>query len=242
MLNGRLLTINCSILEIGPEFKLLSQIEAKFGLNNINAVVDLNYNLSGTSFVFPPQAGSNVDGITPSAKRESRLCLHASSPRSVPPILKTPTEVTISTSPDVGATFEATGHLIPQIDIGLDALDGIASTDVFLNLDASTDFTVSTTSIASAQPCVSASTDLNVGVGAQGSFFDLFNASVGTSLINKKFPLFQVRARRYYPSHFFFFFLFFPSPESRTEMLREGKFEFDGATRHRDVDQSEASS
>jgi hypothetical protein len=150
--------------------------------------------------------------------------------------------VTISTSPDVGATFEATGHLIPQVDIGLDALGGIASTSVFLNLDASTDFTVSTTSIASAQPCVSASTDLNVGVGAQGSFFDLFNASVGTSLLNKKFPLFQVRARSYRPSLFVCFFLFFPSPEPRTEMLRDGKFEFDGATRHRDVDQFKASS
>ncbi|KAF8472215.1 hypothetical protein DFH94DRAFT_655780 [Russula ochroleuca] len=156
------------ILEVGPEFKLMSQFDAKFGLNNINAAVDLNYNLSGVSFVFPPQAGSNVDGITPGSK-----------------------QVTISTSPDVGATFEATGHLIPQVDIGLSALGGIASTTVFLNLDASADFTVSTTSIASPQPCVNASSDLNVGVGAQGSFFDLFNASVGTSLFDKEFPLFQ---------------------------------------------------
>jgi hypothetical protein len=134
--------------------------------------------------------------------------------RSVPPILIPTTEVTISTSPDVGATFEATGHLIPQVDIGLSALGGIASTTVFLNLDASADFTVSTTSIASPQPCVNASSDLNVGVGAQGSFFDLFNASVGTSLFDKEFPLFQVRARSYHILICFPFYLSFPSPPS----------------------------
>ena len=107
------------------------------------------------------------------------------------------TEVTITTSPlsDIGSTFEATAHLIPQIDVGLNALHGIASTSVFLNLDASADFTASTTSVTNPQPCVTASTDINVGVGAQGSFFSLFDKSVGKSLFDKRFPLFQVRAR-----------------------------------------------
>jgi hypothetical protein len=49
----------------------MSRIDATFGLNNIKAVVDVNYDLSGASFVFPPQEGSNSEGITPSAKRES---------------------------------------------------------------------------------------------------------------------------------------------------------------------------
>ncbi|KAF8502654.1 hypothetical protein F5888DRAFT_1607718 [Russula emetica] len=162
------------ILDLGPEFKLSSRIDATFGLNNIKAVVDVNYDLSGASFVFPPQEGSNSDGITPSAK-----------------------QVTITTGPlaDIGSTFEATAHLIPQIDVGLSALNGIASTSVFLNLDASADFTASTTSVTDPQPCVTASTDINVGVGAQASFFSLFDASVGKSLFDKTFPLFQVRAQ-----------------------------------------------
>ena len=107
------------------------------------------------------------------------------------------TEVTITTGPlaDVGSTFEATAHLIPQIDVGLSALNGIASTSVFLNLDASADFTASTTSVANPQPCVTASSDINVGVGAQGSFFSLFDESVGKSLFDKTFPLFQVRSQ-----------------------------------------------
>jgi len=158
------------ILDLGPEFKLMSRIDATFGLNNIKAVVDVNYDLSGASFVFPPQEGSNSEGITPSAK-----------------------QVTITTDPlaDIGSTFEATAHLIPQIDVGLNALNGIASASVFLNLDASADFTASTTSVTNPQPCVTASADINVGVGAEGSFFSLFDESVDKSLFDKKFPLFQ---------------------------------------------------
>jgi hypothetical protein len=53
----------------------MSHIDAKFELNNIKAVVDVNYDLSGASFVFPPREGSNSEGITPSAKRESCIYL-----------------------------------------------------------------------------------------------------------------------------------------------------------------------
>jgi hypothetical protein len=41
--------------------------------------------------------------------------------------------------------LEATGHLILQVDVGLSVLGGAASTTVFLNLDASVDFTIGTT-------------------------------------------------------------------------------------------------
>jgi hypothetical protein len=75
-------TTDHSILDIGPEFKLLSRIDAKFELNDIKAVVDVNYDLSGASFVFPPQEGSNSDGITPSAKREFCIHLHHCHARS----------------------------------------------------------------------------------------------------------------------------------------------------------------
>ena len=39
----------------------------------MNASVEVNYDLGGASFVFPPQDGSNADGITSSSKRESSL-------------------------------------------------------------------------------------------------------------------------------------------------------------------------
>jgi len=101
--------------------------------------------------------------------------------------------VTFSGNPDVGATFTATGHLIPQLEVGLSALGGVASTSVFVNLDASADFSVATSTASDAQACANANTTLDVGVGAQGSFFNVFDASVRKSLFKANFPLLQVR-------------------------------------------------
>jgi len=100
--------------------------------------------------------------------------------------------VTASTNPDVGLTFEVTGHLIPQVDVGLTAF-GIITSSVFVNLDASADVTIATSTADNSQACVSANTTLDVGVGAQASFFDIFGASVRDSLFKETFPLLQVR-------------------------------------------------
>ena len=112
-------------------------------------------------------------------------------------------EVSVSADPnitDVGAFLNVTGHLIPQIDIGLSALGGLVSTTVFLNLDASANLNLSSNADAyggntqgDLQACVDASTGLAVNVGAQASFFDLFDAFTGANLFNKNFPLLQVR-------------------------------------------------
>jgi hypothetical protein len=53
----------------------LGRIDATFGLKNVNAAVDVNYDLTGASFVFPPQDGSKTDGIASSSKREFLLLL-----------------------------------------------------------------------------------------------------------------------------------------------------------------------
>jgi hypothetical protein len=101
--------------------------------------------------------------------------------------------VTFSATPDVGATLDASAHLIPQVSLGLNALGGAASASVFLDFDASLGLQGSVSSAANPQPCLSGNADINVGVGAQGSFFGLFDASTGKSLFEKDFPLFQVR-------------------------------------------------
>jgi hypothetical protein len=103
-------------------------------------------------------------------------------------------EVTFSANPDVGATLGASAHLIPQVSLGISALDGVASASVFLDLDASLGLQGNVSSVENPQPCLSGNADINVGVGAQGSFFGLFDASTGKSLFDKNFPLFQVRA------------------------------------------------
>ena len=74
-LKERLLTTDRSIVDIGPQFKVTSQMNANFGIKNLNAAVGLNYNLSGVNFIFPPQGGSDGTGIAPSTKRESCLYL-----------------------------------------------------------------------------------------------------------------------------------------------------------------------
>ncbi|KAI9463511.1 hypothetical protein F5148DRAFT_982388 [Russula earlei] len=155
------------ILEIGPEFKVISNIDATFEIANIDAFVDLSFDLSGVRFVFPPQASSRMGTFTPG-----------------------PSRANISASPSLGSTFSAAAHLIPQFDIELTALGGsVASTIVFLELDASVDFAVTT----GAQLCENVSTELNVEVGAESSFLHLFDASVGLSLFDKSFPIWQVR-------------------------------------------------
>jgi len=113
--------------------------------------------------------------------------------------------VTFSGNPDVGATLEITGHLIPQLELGLTALGGLASANVFVNLDASAGVAVATSTASDAQTCVNANTTLNVGIGAEGSFFGLFDPSVSKSLFNTTFPLLQVRT-----SHFLLCSSLFP--------------------------------
>ena len=51
----------------------MGHIDANFGNDSIDAVIDLNYKLSNASFIFPPQSNTGVDGISPGAKRE--FCL-----------------------------------------------------------------------------------------------------------------------------------------------------------------------
>jgi hypothetical protein len=133
------------------------------------------------------------------------------------------TEVTFSANPDVGATLGASAHLIPQVSLELNALDGAAGASVFLDLDASLGLQGNVSSAANPQPCLSGNADINVGVGAQGSFFGLFDASTGKSLFEKNFPLFQVRAHSLpytiFPNIYHFFY-------TTTAMLRRER-EFD---------------
>jgi hypothetical protein len=59
------------ILDIGPQFKITSEIDAQLALTDIEASVDLKYDLSGISFVFPPQDSSQAGTTTPGSNRES---------------------------------------------------------------------------------------------------------------------------------------------------------------------------
>ena len=133
--------------------------------------------------------------------------------------------MTFNANPDVGATLGATAHLIPQVSLGVKALDGIASASVFLNLDASLGLQGSISSAANPQPCLSGNAEINVAVGAEGSFFGLFDANTGKSLFDKNFPLFQVCAHNLL--YTFLFWNIYHSFYTTTAMLWWELDEFD---------------
>ncbi|KAF8496243.1 hypothetical protein F5888DRAFT_418349 [Russula emetica] len=155
------------ILDISPEFTLLGSIDANFGFTNVNATVEVNYDFGNSSFVFPPQNGSNVDHISSSSKQ-------------------------VTFSANNGSTLDASTHFIPQIFLGISVL-GSAHASVFLDFDASLGLqgSISSAKASKQQPCLAANADINVSVGAQGSFFDLYNSSTNGSVIDKNFTLFQ---------------------------------------------------
>jgi len=55
------------------------------------------------------------------------------------------------------------GYLIPQFDIGLMAFSGIVSLTIFVKLNASTNFTIATSTADITQACASASMTLRKG-------------------------------------------------------------------------------
>lgn len=175
----------------------------------------MTYDFSGLNFDFPSQANSQASAFTPSTtlNRESPALPVIRSSSHVPhrhamfnqwtnqpiPNDRQPinaVDATASINPGANVTFETTTYLIPRFGIGLQTFGGVGpSAIVFVDLNASADFTIATPTVNDARACANASTTLDFGVGAQvsPSFFNLFDASTSESLFNKDFPLVQVR-------------------------------------------------
>ena len=98
-------------------------------------------------------------------------------------------------SADPGATLTASVHLIPEVNFGLKALDGLVSTSLFLDFDSSLSLQGNVSSTTNSQPCLSGSADVEIEVGAKASFFHIFSPSTGIPpLFHGGFQLFDVRA------------------------------------------------
>ncbi|KAJ3981393.1 hypothetical protein F5890DRAFT_1417792 [Lentinula detonsa] len=188
------------ILTIGPSFDVKAEATAKLDLA-ADLKVGIVYNISNAQLVFPDknnQSGGNFNvGDTP---------------------------LTLSVTPSVKSTGSLTAHLIPSLNLGVQALDNLASATVFLDLDASATMqlsldaaaALSSVSVVASSPaahatasttsstttsstglqlggCVEIDTGLAVNAGADGKFFDLFDASTQVPLFSKEFVLFKVR-------------------------------------------------
>ncbi|KAJ3872837.1 hypothetical protein F5051DRAFT_381795 [Lentinula edodes] len=118
------------ILTIGPSFDVQAEATAKLDIA-ADLKVGIVYNISNAQLVFPDknnQSGGNFGvGDTP---------------------------LTLSVTPSVKSTGSLTAHLIPSLNLGIQALDNVASATVFLDLDASATMQLSLDAVDSASVSV----------------------------------------------------------------------------------------
>ncbi|KAJ3862916.1 hypothetical protein EV359DRAFT_44147 [Lentinula novae-zelandiae] len=114
------------ILTIGPSFEVQAEATAKLDIA-ADLKVGIVYNISNAQLVFPDknnQSGGNFGvGDTP---------------------------LTLSVTPSVKSIGSLTAHLIPSLNLGIQALDNTASATVFLDLDASATMQLSLDAVDSA--------------------------------------------------------------------------------------------
>ncbi|KAF7292065.1 hypothetical protein MIND_01232600 [Mycena indigotica] len=150
------------IFTLGPTFDLLGKADANIKSGDLSIGVDLKYNVANARAYIPPQP-SAVGGFNPDNS-----------------------QLTLSVQPSIKTSGTVSGHLIPQLTLGLNAFSGIAKAQVYLNLDASTGIDLSLSASANASTgtsgnaasgtvdgCVDISAGLGVNVGASGSLFGL---------------------------------------------------------------------
>ncbi|KAJ7266371.1 hypothetical protein B0H12DRAFT_158847 [Mycena haematopus] len=170
------------LLTIGPTFKIGVQGIANLDIQ-ANAKVTLDYNVANAKLFFPPASSVTSGGsFTP-----------GDSPLS------------LSVAPNVSSKAVLTGHVIPSIDFGVNALGGLGQATVSLvldahasatlTLDASANAGVSTGSAASASGSVNGCVDIGAGfdvnASASADFFGLFDPSTKENLFSKQFDLFK---------------------------------------------------
>lgn len=99
------------VLSIGPTFQINAQAKASLDLD-VDMTVGVKYNIDKAEFTFP-KGGSKGGSFTPG---------------------DTPLKLSVQPSGTATGTIEA--HLIPSLNLGIDALGGTVGAGVFVNLDA----------------------------------------------------------------------------------------------------------
>ncbi|KAA1475907.1 hypothetical protein DENSPDRAFT_452584 [Dentipellis sp. KUC8613] len=169
------------IFTLGPTFNVNGEVTGTVDLQ-LDMTVGLAYTFSNAQLEFPPGKASSSGNFGPSDNNFA-----------------------LSASPELAGSASLTAHLIPTLTVGIDVLSGLASANVFVNLDASATLALNgsasgTASVASggaksgsgtAQGCVDVSTGLNAHAGADASLFSFFDKTTQVTLFNKNFDLFQ---------------------------------------------------
>ncbi|PVF93429.1 hypothetical protein CPB86DRAFT_109040 [Serendipita vermifera] len=176
------------ILTVGPSISLNAQAKASLGVTaDIN--VKSAFELPQVNLVFPPSQGESSATVTPSCS---------------------PLKVNVGASAELQARAEA--HIIPQLDIGVDLLNGLAGATVFLNVDGSAGVDLTLKAAAEATPVsgtidqpivsiddietkfggsVAGDVGVSINAGATAALPPFFDETVSVELFSKTFPIFK---------------------------------------------------
>ncbi|XP_006457389.1 hypothetical protein AGABI2DRAFT_212760 [Agaricus bisporus var. bisporus H97] len=181
------------IFSIGPTFQINANAKASLNIDT-DMRIGVAYHIDNAKFDFPnggKKSGSFSAGDTP---------------------------LQISAQPSSSATGTVEAHLIPSLNVGIDAFGGVAKAGVFVNLDASASVSLTVdatgpvvegkedakkvdnegaktggaTDDVSFGGCVEVGAGLSVNVGADASFFGLFDPFKKIPLFEKQFSLLKV--------------------------------------------------
>ncbi|KAJ7058970.1 hypothetical protein C8F01DRAFT_1147659 [Mycena amicta] len=176
------------ILTIGPSFKVQGQVTGTLDVG-VDLSVDLSYCISGAKLFYPPSAfNTNSGKFTPN-----------NSP------------LNFSVTPDVSSNAKIEAHIIPGLDFGITAINGLASANVFVDVDTSSTLALSldgdanvsggsssstsgldvTNKSAELDGCVDIGAGLSINAGSQGDLFDLFEFAPQVNLFTKNFDFFK---------------------------------------------------
>ncbi|KAF5356431.1 hypothetical protein D9758_009519 [Tetrapyrgos nigripes] len=140
------------LFSIGPNFQINAQATADLSIG-ADLTVGLNYEIKNGHLVFPPSGSDNSSDDSgakgdqkPSNKTEMGMQQgmgkgamddNSTSSNSSGDFEIQDTPLQLSLSPSVEANGSVSAHLIPTLNLGVNALDGLVKANVFLNLDTS---------------------------------------------------------------------------------------------------------
>ncbi|TFY68021.1 hypothetical protein EVG20_g3724 [Dentipellis fragilis] len=170
------------ILTVGPVFTVSAELNGDVELD-LDFNVGLSYKFDNAQLQFPPSTGSSGGSLAAMLRLDFAL----------------------SADPNFSGNAHLVVHIIPEVAIEIIALEGVATSSIYLDLDASTTLDLQGAASASgstgstgksgsgeAQACIDLSANLDVYMGAKAKFFSLFDENTKVTLYNKDFDLYKV--------------------------------------------------
>ncbi|KAG7090279.1 hypothetical protein E1B28_011876 [Marasmius oreades] len=165
------------ILTIGPSFQIQAQATAQLEVA-LETTVGLNFKVQKATLSFPDKKKKSGGNFK---------------------VGDTPLTLSAGTSLQLNGVVE--GHIVPTLNVGLNAFGNAARAGVFLEVDTHASLNLKSdvsakvqskeTVKTSAGACAEVNTGISVDAGATASFFQIFSKSTKLNLFTKDFNLFS---------------------------------------------------